>query len=53
VYVGYVKWEHTDHPPCLEGRNSKKTEEDEKEKEKKPGTNWGLLQQFLDLQGFG
>ena len=21
VYVGYVKWEHTDHPPCLEERN--------------------------------
>jgi len=30
VYVGYVKWEHTDHPPCLEERTSKKMEDDEK-----------------------
>jgi hypothetical protein len=53
VYVGYVKWDHTDHPPCLEERNGQENGRRREREGKNLGTNWSLLQQFLDLKGFG
>jgi hypothetical protein len=48
--------EYTDHPSCLEERKGQrkwKKTRNRREREKNPRTNWSLLQQFLDLKGFG
>jgi hypothetical protein len=54
VYVGYVKWEHTDHPPCLEGRNWQENGRRRERKEKNQEQIGASFNSFLicrDLVG--
>ena len=53
VYVGYVKWEHTDHPPCLEERNGQENGKRREIVEKNPEQIGDSFNSFLIRRDLG